>query len=91
MKLRARLATGATVAVNATGQTGDTLHQIQLSTIAASLAGSISAADYESAGAPYALSASSSDATISIHTVQGGYDANFIRLYTTSSSERLTA
>lgn len=89
--LRARLDSGATIAVSASGQTGDTLHHIQLSTIATSLAASITAASYSAAGAPYSLTATSTGPVINISTVEGGYDANFIRIYTTSTSPRLSA
>lgn len=89
--LRARLATGDQFAVTATGQTGDTLHHIQLSTIAAALAASISGANYAAAGAPYALSASSAGSALTITTVQGGYDASFLRIYSTTRGANLSA
>lgn len=89
--LRAKLGGGATFNVTATGQTGDTLHHIQLSTITAALAAQISAANYAAAGAPYSLTASSTGATIEVRTVEGGYDANFLRIYTTSRGANLSA
>lgn len=91
VRLRARLDTGAAFAVAATGQTGDTLHHVQASTVAAALAALISNANYAEAGAPYALAAAAEGSEIAIGTVEGGYDANFLRIYSTSRSANLTA
>ncbi len=91
VRLRARLDTAATFPVTATGQTGDTLHHIQTSTVAAILASQISNANYAAAGAPYALSATAAGSTVNIATVQGGYDANFLRIYSTSRNASLSA
>jgi hypothetical protein len=91
VRLRARLATGAAFAVTASGQTGDTLHHIQTSTVAAALAALITNANYAAAGAPYALAAAAAGETVHITTGEGGYDANFLRVYSTARSERLTA
>jgi hypothetical protein len=49
----------------------------------------INSANYAAAQTPFALSATPSGARLHIRTVEGGFDANFIRLYAISKNERL--
>ncbi|MBI5282893.1 MAG: hypothetical protein HY858_14505 [Candidatus Solibacter usitatus] len=87
--LETKLDTAATVTVNASGQFAETLHHIKSSTVCRALRDQINGANYAAAATPFALSAVASGDTLQLSTVQGGYDADFITLYSTSKNLRL--
>ncbi len=88
--LETRLDTGATVEVNASANTTVQLHHIKLNTVCAKLAEMINSTNYQAAQTPFALSATATGTRLDISTVEGGFDANFIRLYATSKNSRLS-
>ncbi|MBI5086899.1 MAG: hypothetical protein HZB13_20165 [Acidobacteria bacterium] len=87
--LETRLDTAATVTVNASGQFAEILHHIKSSTVCRALRDQVNNAGYAAAATPFALSAVADGDTLLVATVQGGYDANFITLYSTSKNSRL--
>jgi len=89
LRLRTKLNTGAGVTVSGSGQPMETLLHIKSSTVARELAAQINGVNYEVAQTPFALEAEADGATLRIQTVEGGYDANFITLYSTWKNERL--
>jgi len=89
VRIAAKLDSGATVPVNASGQIQEELHHIQPSTVARALRDQINGCDYAGAQTPFALQASTVGARLLIQTVQGGYDASFISLYAVAKNENL--
>lgn len=91
VRLRARRGDGSTTAVNASGSGPETLHHITAETVCRSLAAQINSADYVAADAPFALQAETDGALLRLRTVEGGYDANFLRMYAVWKNHRLRA
>ena len=91
VRLRARRGDGSTTAVSASGGGAETLHHIKAETVCQSLAAQINQADYAAADAPFALQAEADGTRLKIRTVEGGYDANFLRMYAVWKNERLRA
>jgi hypothetical protein len=87
--LRTRLDTGGRVEVNASGNVSVELHHIGLNTVCAALAEMINGANYAAAQTPFTLAATAEGTRLNIRTVEGGFDANFIRLYAISKNARL--
>ncbi|MGQ9915783.1 MAG: non-contractile tail sheath protein [Bryobacteraceae bacterium] len=89
VRLRARRGDGSTTAVGASGQPSEVLHHIDAAFVCGQLAAQINGADYGAAEAPFALRAAAEGTTLRITTVEGGFDANFLRMYAVSKNERL--
>ena len=89
VRVSTKLDSGATVLVNASGQLQEELHHIQPSTVARAFRDQINACDYASAQTPFALQATTAGARLLIQTVQGGYDASFITLYSVAKNSNL--
>lgn len=85
-----KLDTGATVTVAGSGGVLEELHHVKTATVVRALRDQINSTDYEAAATPFSLAAEvSASGGLSISTVEGGYDANFITLYSTSKNDRL--
>jgi hypothetical protein len=91
VRLRARRGDGSTTAVGASGSGAEVLHHITAATVCQALAAQINGANYEAADAPFALQAEAAGTALRIRTVEGGYDANFLRMYAVWKNERLRA
>ncbi|MCC7153444.1 MAG: hypothetical protein IT161_02650 [Bryobacterales bacterium] len=89
VKVERLLDSGEALNVSASGNAPDTLYQVKATTVAAKLASQINATNYQQAATPYSLRATASGTTLSLTTVESGYDANFITLYAISKNERL--
>ncbi len=89
VRLRARRGDGSTTAVGASGQPSESLHHIDAAFVCQQMAAQINGADYAAAEAPFALRAEAQGTTLRIETVEGGFDANFLRMYAVSKNERL--
>lgn len=87
VRLRARRDDGSTVRVRASSAPEETLHHIRATTVCRELAAQINRADYSAA--PFSLRAEAEGTTLRIRTVEGGYDANFLRMYAVSKNARL--
>jgi hypothetical protein len=88
--LERKLDTGATVTISGSGGVMEELHHVKTATVVRALRDQINATDYEAAATPYSLAAEvSANGNLTISTVEGGYDANFITLYATSKNDRL--
>ncbi|MCX7605264.1 MAG: hypothetical protein N2036_14400 [Bryobacteraceae bacterium] len=87
VRLRTRRDDGSTVQVGASGNAPETLHQVRATTVCRALAAQINGADYSAA--PFSLRAEAEGTTLRIRTVEGGYDANFLRMYAVSRNGRL--
>jgi hypothetical protein len=91
VRLRARRSDGATTAVSASGGAAEVLHHITAETVCQSLAAQINNANYAAADAPFALQAEAAGTLLRVRTVEGGYDANFLRMYAVWKNDRLRA
>lgn len=89
VRLATKLDSGASVIVNASGQFQEELFHIRATTVARALRDQINACDYASAATPFALQATTINARLLIQTVQGGYDASFITLYSVAKNGNL--
>lgn len=89
VRLRARRGDGSTTAVGASGQPSDLLHHVDAAHVCQQLAAQINGADYAAAEAPFSLQAEAQGTTLLLHTVEGGFDANFLRMYAVAKNERL--
>ncbi|MEJ5369984.1 MAG: hypothetical protein WHT08_16855 [Bryobacteraceae bacterium] len=89
VRLRTRRGDGSTTMVGASGQPMETLHHIDAAYVCQQLAAQINGADYAAAAAPFALRAEAQATTLRIETVEGGYDANFLRMYAVWKNDRL--
>lgn len=87
VRLRARRDDGSTVQVAASGNPAETLHHVRATTVCRALAEQINGANYSAA--PFSLRAEANGTTLRIRTVEGGYDANFLRMYSVWKNERL--
>ncbi|MGC8883496.1 MAG: non-contractile tail sheath protein [Bryobacteraceae bacterium] len=87
VRLRTRRDDGSPVQVAASGLATETLYHVRATTVCRALAGQISTADYTAA--PFSLRAEAEGTTLRIRTVEGGYDANFLRMYAVSKNSRL--
>jgi hypothetical protein len=91
VRLRTRRGDGSTTGVSASGNSSATLHHITAETVCQNLAAQINNADYVAAAAPFSLQAEADGTVLRVHTVEGGYDANFLCLYADWKNERLRA
>lgn len=87
--LRARRGDGTVTAVGASGSVAELLHHINAETVCRDLAAQINGGNYAAAEAPFSLQAEADGAVLRIRTVEGGYDANFLRMYAVWKNERL--
>lgn len=90
VQLERKLDTGAAVPVAATGNLGDTLYHVKAATVCRALRDQINGASY-AGQAPFSLTAEAVGTTLRIKTIEGGYDANFLSMYTVSKNARLRA
>ncbi|QOY86992.1 non-contractile tail sheath protein [Paludibaculum fermentans] len=88
--LERRLDDGTRVPVNVDGGFAEYLYHVKESTVCRALRDQINGASYDTAST-YALRAELDGSTLRIETTEGGYDANFLRMYCTSKNSRLTA
>ena len=89
VKVERLLDTGDPLTVSASGNAPDTLYQVRATTVARALAAQINSTNYAQAATPYSLRATAAGTTLSISTVEAGYDANFITFYSISKNARL--
>ncbi|MGJ5820528.1 non-contractile tail sheath protein [Paludibaculum fermentans] len=90
IQLERRLDDGTSVPVNVDGSFVEHLYHVKESTVCRALRDQINAASYDTAST-YALQAELDGTTLKIRTTEGGYDTNFLRMYTTSKNGRLSA
>lgn len=90
VRLERLLDTGGTVTVSASGNYSEELHHVKATTVCRELCSQINGADYGQA-APFGLSAQAEGTTLRVTTAEGGYDANFLSMYTVSKNSRLAA
>lgn len=88
VRLRTRRDDGSTVQVAASSAPAETLYHVRATTVCRELAAQINGADYSAA--PFSLRAEADGTTLRIRTAEGGYDANFLRMYAVSKNARLT-
>ncbi|WP_321473209.1 hypothetical protein [uncultured Paludibaculum sp.] len=88
LRLYTRLDNGGTVAVNVEGGFREDLYHVRSGTVCRALRDQINSASYGGAGV-YGLRAEADGVILRIQTTEGGYDANFIRMYACSRNERL--
>jgi hypothetical protein len=91
LRLAARLDNGASFPVVLNEQPAEQLWHVQASTVARDLAAAINRTDCVALGAPFGLRATAAGARIQLETIEGGYDANFVRLAATWKNPRLKA
>ena len=89
--LSTRRSDGGTVTVTATDNGTLELYHVTAGTVAAALAEQINGADYAGALAPFVLQAVANGTSLTISTVKGGYDANFITLLAVNKNDNLKA
>lgn len=89
VQLATRRDDGTSVQVGASGQPSETLFHVRATTVCRALAAQINSANYAAAEAPFSLQAEAQETTLRIRTVEGGYDANFLRMYAVWKNERL--
>jgi hypothetical protein len=89
VRLTAKRDTGETTDVSVTGYLTEQLHHIKATTVCRELAAQINGADYVAAKAPFLLAATAEGTLLTVSTVGGGYDANFITMYATWKTETL--
>ncbi len=88
--LERKLDTGEGVQISGSGGVLETIYHVKTSTVVQALCNQINSADYAAAETPFSLNASiTGPGRLRISTVEGGYDANFITLYSTSKNDRL--
>ncbi|MBI4893110.1 MAG: hypothetical protein HY821_20975, partial [Acidobacteria bacterium] len=90
VRLTRKLDTGATVEVSASGNLSEYLHHVKATTVCRALCAQINNANY-GAAAPFGLQAVAEGTTLRISTTSGGYDANFLGLYSVAKNSRLRA
>jgi len=89
VKLTRKLDTGDFFAVASTNTPSESLWHVKETTVCRKLAEAINAVNYSGVQTPFALQATASGTTLTISTTTGGYDANFITLYSVATSTRL--
>lgn len=89
LTLRAKGDSGGTVEVAGSGFPVETLHMIGATTVCRALAAMINGTDYTAAQTPFALAAAAEGTALRVWTREGGFDADFIRLYAVWKNEGL--
>ncbi len=90
VRVTRKLDTGATVEVSASGNLSENLYHVKATTVCRALCAQINSADYGTA-APFGLRAEADGTTLRITTTSGGYDANFLGIYSVAKNSRLQA
>ncbi|MGC4054591.1 MAG: hypothetical protein QM757_36395 [Paludibaculum sp.] len=90
IELERRRDDGSRVPVNVEGGFMEYLYQVKATTVCRALRDQINGASYDTSST-YALRAEADGTTLRIETTEGGYDANFLRMYVTAKTASLTA
>ncbi|MBN9657398.1 MAG: hypothetical protein J0H49_04430 [Acidobacteria bacterium] len=90
IELTTRRDDGSRTAVNVEGGFVEDLYHVKATTVCRALRDQINGATYDTSST-YALRAEADGTTLRIETTEGGYDANFLRMYVNSKNPGLTA
>jgi len=90
VQLACKLDTGGVVQVSASGYPSEELYQVKATTVCRALRDQINGADYAAPQTPFSLRATATGTTLRLSTVEGGFDANFVSMYSVSKNDRLT-
>lgn len=88
LRLACKLDDGSGVPINVDGDLTETLYHVTLDTVCRALRDQINTTDYGSSTV-YGLRAELDGTTLTVTTREGGYDANFLTMYSVSKNDRL--